>query len=140
MLRESDLSGSAVGKWGMQWMDIEMEGYVDNELVVSRTLLAAPVATTLEVKADRTTLSKDRNDVRISVKALDQAGNLMPYIDLPITIVIDGPANLIGPSTTSLKGGATAFWIRSTQDLGEVIVRIRSARFAPVETKILVKE
>lgn len=140
MLRESDLSGSEVGKWGMQWMDIEMEGYVDNELVVSRTLLAAPVATTLEVKADRTTLSKDRNDVRISVKALDQAGNLMPYIDLPITIVIDGPANLIGPSTTSLKGGATAFWIRSTQDLGEVIVRIRSARFAPVETKILVKE
>ena len=136
MLRESDLSGSEVGQWGMRWMDIEMEGYVNNEQVASRTLLADPVATSLAVMADRNTLTNDRNEVRISVKALDQAGNLLPYIDLPITIEIEGPAKLIGPDTTSLKGGASAFWIRSTQEVGQIIVRVHSARFAVVEILI----
>lgn len=136
MLRESDLSGSEVGQWGMRWMDIEMEGYVNNEQVASRTLIADPVATSLAVTADRNTLANDRNEVRISVKALDQAGNLLPYIDLPITIDIEGPAKLIGPDTTRLKGGATAFWIKSTQEVGQIIVRVHSARFAVVEVLI----
>lgn len=136
MLRESDLSGSEVGQWGMSWMDIEMEGYVNNEQVASRTLLSDPIATSLAVTADRNTLTNDRNEVRISVKALDQAGNLLPYIDLPITIEIEGPAKLIGPDTTSLKGGATAFWIKSTQENGKIIVRVLSTRFAVVEIMI----
>ena len=133
MLSESDLSGSEVGQWGMRWMDIEMVGYVNNMQVVSRTLLADPVATSLAVTADRSVLTNDRNEVRISVKALDQAGNLMPYIDLPITIEIEGSAKLIGPDVTSLKGGATAFWIRSTRELGEAVIGVHSARFAVEE-------
>ncbi|OUS05018.1 beta-D-galactosidase [Rhodobacterales bacterium 52_120_T64] len=136
MLRESDLSGGEVGHWGMEWTDIEMVGYVDNAPIITRTLLADPVATKLDVKADCPTLSQDRNEVRISVKALDQAGNLLPYIDLPITIEVDGPATIIGPNTTALKGGATAFWIRSERESGEVVVRIHSARFATQEVRI----
>lgn len=138
MLRESDLSGSEVGHWGMRWMDIELEGYINSEKVVSKTLLADPVATSLEVKADRTTLTNDRNDVRISVNALDQAGNLLPYIDLPISIEIDGPASLTGPKITSLKGGSTAFWIRSTSKAGTITICVRSTRFADQEIQISV--
>ena len=138
MLRESDLVGGEVGVWGMQWMDIEIEGYVENKKIVTRILLADPVATKLEVKADRSTLSQHRNEVRISVKALDQAGNLLPYIDLPITIEVEGPATLIGPDTTGLKGGATAFWIRSKSESGEVVVRIRNTRFAIEEIRVSV--
>ncbi len=139
MLRESDLPGSEVGQWGMRWMDIEMVGYVNNKPLISRTLLADPVATKLEVKADRLALTNDRNEVRIAVKALDQAGNLLPYIDLPIAIEIEGPARLIGPDVTSLKGGAAAFWIRSTQELGEVAIRVSSTRFSDEETRVFVE-
>ena len=57
MLRESDLSNSEVGRWGMRWMDIEMTGYVDNKPLISRALLADPVATKLEVKAGRLVLT-----------------------------------------------------------------------------------
>lgn len=138
MLRESDLMGGEVGVWGMQWMDLEIEGYVDNKKAVTRTLLADPVATRLEIKADYPAISQDRNEVRISVKALDQAGNLLPYIDLPINIEIEGPATVIGPDRTALKGGATAFWIRSKRDSGEAIVRVQSARFAVEEIRVSV--
>lgn len=138
MLRQDDLSGSEVGQWGMLWTDIKIVGYVDNNPIVTRRLLANPIATRLEVKSDRPTLSQARNEVRISVKALDQAGNLLPYIDLPITIEVDGPATLIGPDTTALRGGATAFWIRSKRESGDVVVRVRSTRFATGEARVSV--
>lgn len=136
MLCESDLKGGEVGVWGMRWMALEIEGYVDNKKVVTQSLLADPVATRLEVKADYPSLTPERNEVRIAVRALDQAGNLLPYIDLPISIEIDGPATVIGPDRTALKGGATAFWIRSKHEAGDAIIRIRTARFAPEEIRI----
>ncbi len=139
MLRESDLADGDVGQWGMRWIDIEISGYVDNTPLISRTLLADPVATTLEVKADRPILTDDRDEVRIAVRALDQAGNLLPYIDLPIVIEIEGPAKLIGPDTTSLKGGATAFWIRAKPEPGEAVIRVRSTRFEVEEIRISVE-
>ncbi|MGE4612121.1 MAG: glycoside hydrolase family 2 TIM barrel-domain containing protein [Paracoccaceae bacterium] len=139
MLNEGDLSGSEVGQWGMRWMDIEMVGYVNNKPLLSRTLLADPVATKLEVKADRLILTDHRNEVRIAVRALDQVGNLLPYIDLPITIQVVGSAKLIGPKVTSLKGGAAAFWIKSTQETGEAVINIHSARFAAEEIRISVE-
>ncbi|MCG8406908.1 MAG: hypothetical protein MI923_17055, partial [Phycisphaerales bacterium] len=52
-----------------------------------------------------------------------------PFIDAPIEIQVSGPATLIGPARPTLRGGATACWIRSSGATGTIIVTVSSPRF-----------
>ena len=70
------------------------------------------------------------------VRALDQAGNKLPFLLDPVDIVVDGPARLVGPNLTPLRGGSTGFWLVSTGRSGPVTVTVTSPRFAPTTVKL----
>ena len=91
--------------------------------------MSDPVATTLEVVADRDTIdATGRDSVRVMVRALDQVGNKLPFLMEPVEIAVDGPAKRIGPALVPLRGGSTGFWLESTGEAGEITVRVTSPR------------
>ncbi len=125
-----DGSGEDIlGKWGGTWPSVEFLGLVKGEVVIRRTFVRDPVATTLSVTPDRDAFGADHQDLRIAIRALDQAQNLLTQIDLPVQIEVSGPAEIRGPARRTLRGGATAVWLRSTGDAGEIRVTVKSERF-----------
>ncbi|GGL70077.1 glycoside hydrolase family 2 protein [Wenxinia marina] len=123
-------SAEELGLWGMTWEDAEVIGLKDGKEVARRRFVADPVPTTLEVIADTDSVGV-HDEVRVMVRALDQAGNKLRFLFDPVTLSVEGPARLIGPSTTPLRGGVAGVWLRAT-GAGEIAVTAACDRFAPV--------
>ena len=125
-------SKDELGLWGMQWESVTFTGYVGGKAVKTLNMVADPVPAELQVEADALTLKASEKDaVRIIVRALDQAGSLLPFLDEPVTINVTGPAKVLGPAVVVLTGGTIGFWLESTGGKGAVTVDISSPRFAP---------
>ena len=123
-------SKDELGRWGMRWEDVEFTGYVGGKAVKTMRMIADPVPTTLEAEADDLTLAaRGRDSVRVIVRALDQAGSLLPFLSDSVEIRVKGPAKLLGPNMLTLLGGTTGFWLESTGKAGDIAVEISSPRF-----------
>lgn len=123
-------SAEELGTWGKTWQDGELIGFIDGAEVARLKMVADPVATRLQVVADETALpAATKDQVRVIVRALDQAGNLLPFLDEPVNVEVSGPAKLLGPSTIVLTGGTTGFWLESTGETGDIALAVSSPRF-----------
>ena len=92
---------------------------------------ANPLPTRLEVQADSLTLRTDERDTtRVIIRALDQAGTRLPFLNDVATIKVSGPAKVIGPDAVPFQGGTTGFWLQATGEAGTITVEVSSARFA----------
>ena len=119
-----------LGLWGMQWEDARITGFVGGKPAKEVRFVSDPVATTLQVVADRDRIAATGKDsVRVMVRALDQAGNKLPFLFEPVEIAVAGPARRIGPALVPLRGGSTGFWLESTGTSGEITVTVSSPRF-----------
>ncbi|WP_108485098.1 glycoside hydrolase family 2 protein [Oceaniglobus ichthyenteri] len=132
ILRLGDVDENIIGKWGMSWPDVTFEGFVGDTRVATRKFSGAPVLTRLAVTPDRESFGADRQEMRVALRALDQLGNVTPFVDLPVTIAVAGAASLLGPDQITLRGGSAGFWLRSTGTPGDVRVTVSSPRFDPV--------
>jgi beta-galactosidase len=127
-------SGPEMGLWGMSWEGAEVTGLIGGKPVATRRYVPDPLPTTLEVAPDATTLdAQARDEVRVIVRALDQAGNVLPFLADAVRIEVEGPARLVGPAVAHLAGGTTGFWIKATGEAGPIRVRLVTERF-PVAT------
>jgi beta-galactosidase len=78
---------------------------------------------------DDTVLRADEKDAtRVIVRALDQAGRLLPFLDEVVHVQVAGAARLLGPDTLTLKGGVTGFWVETTGAVGDITVRVSTRR------------
>jgi beta-galactosidase len=119
-----------LGLWGMQWEDAAIIGLIDDKPVKEVRFAPDPVASKLEVVADRNRLSASEKDsVRVMVRALDQAGHKLPFLFEPIEIEVTGAAARVGPRLVPLRGGSTGFWLESTGAAGPITVTVTSPRF-----------
>jgi beta-galactosidase len=126
-------SPEELGLWGMRWEDATLTGYVGGKPVSKLTLVADPVADRLEVAPDWLDLSSEAKDsVRVIVRALDQVGNILPFLDEAVHVAVEGPARLIGPAELVLKGGTTGFWLETTGGAGSIRLTVRSHRLGDV--------
>ncbi|QQA43861.1 glycoside hydrolase family 2 protein [Pelagovum pacificum] len=117
--------GGAGGTWGMSWLTGKLTGYVDGKAVMHREFVPDPLPTTLEVEADADTLAV-HDEVRVMIRALDQAGNKLPFFFDPVEISLDGPARLVGPATPPMRGGSTGAWIKATGP-GQITLTVTQA-------------
>ncbi|MCZ4094408.1 glycoside hydrolase family 2 protein [Sinorhizobium psoraleae] len=118
-----------LGVWGMKWESAEFTGFIAGKPAASLRMIADPVPTTLQVEADSRTLrAEGRDSVRVIVRALDQAGNVLPFLNDAVDIMVEGPARLIGPGRIVLQGGSTGFWLESTGKVGAIDVTVASSR------------
>jgi len=119
-----------LGEWGMRWLDGRITGFVDGKAVAEVGFSGSPVPTTLEVEVDDLVLTAGEKDsTRVIVRALDQAGRVLPFIDDVVSVDVTGPAKLLGPRLLPFKGGIVGFWIETTGELGKISVRIEARRF-----------
>lgn len=126
-----------LGLWGSQWRDVEITGIVDGKPARTLRMVADPVATTLQVAADRTVIKAARRDsTRVIVRALDQAGNKLPFFDESVSVRISGPGKLVGPANIPFRGGSLGFWVESTNRAGRITVEVSSERLGTEHVEI----
>ena len=66
--------------WGEAWGGGVFRGYVDGRLAIRREYAHDPVPSCLEVRADDAAIAADGSDAtRVTVRALDQKGNVLPF-------------------------------------------------------------
>ena len=118
-----------LGLWGMQWEDVRIIGFVGGKPVKDVRFIADPVATTLEVVADRDTIGAAAR----TASASWCAPSISPATSCPSCWTRSrspsaGAAKLVGPELVPLRGGATGFWLESTGEPGPISVSVTSPR------------
>jgi len=118
-----------LGAWGQRWCDGRITGFIDGKPVAEVRLSGNPLPTMLEVRADDLELLADEKDTtRVIVRALDQAGRLLPFLDDVAKIEVVGAAKLLGPDILLFKGGVSGFWVETTGERGPITVTVSTRR------------
>ncbi|MBX5047275.1 glycoside hydrolase family 2 protein [Rhizobium lentis] len=137
VLDHRHFTSDELGTWGLEWIDGTFTGYIGGEPVASLKLAADPLPTTLEIVADSQTLkARERDSTRVIIRALDQCGQRLPFMNDSISLKVHGPAKIVGPINVPLQGGTSGFWLEATGLVGEITVEAVSSRFAPVTLSV----
>jgi beta-galactosidase len=103
------------------WGALRLEGYIDGKLAITKNYSGNDREQRFEVVADDKTLVADGADAtRVVLRVTDEYGNRRPFSDDPVSLRIEGPASIVGPSVLSLSGGVAAVWIRAWEVAGTV--------------------
>ncbi|WP_319518175.1 glycoside hydrolase family 2 TIM barrel-domain containing protein [uncultured Martelella sp.] len=113
IIRREDYPGAEFGHWGMGWQNVSFTGYVDGKVLKTVRYVSDPLPQALSVTPDSTSVANG-DCVRVMIRVLDQVGNKLPFLFEPVSVRIEGPAKLAGPSLFSLNGGAAGFWLNVT--------------------------
>ena len=74
---------------------------------------------------------RDRTDgptwdcAAVSLRAIDQNGNLLPYCGEAVQLRVDGPLKIIGPSVVPLRGGMAGTYLATTGEAGRAVLHCR---------------
>ena len=120
-----DLYTKYVGDWGGKSTVYRFDAIKNGKVV--KTVTKTPMnKMKLEFDAPNTILSeKTSYDVGVvRIRAIDENGNLLPYCNEAIKINIDGPLEVIGPDMISLRGGMSAFYVKTNSQKGKAKVTI----------------
>jgi beta-galactosidase len=115
-----ELYNKYIGDWGGSSRDYVFEGYNDGKLV--KTLTVSPVAEkVLWTEADHTVLKEDHTyDVaEVRIRLLDGNGRVLPYYNDPISLSVEGPIEIIGPSVVGMSGGMGGTYVKTTGKKGQ---------------------
>ncbi len=131
------LYNTYVGDWGGASKEYRFDALVNGEVVESITC-AAVQSKALEVKASHTTLVEGITyDVaELRIKAVDQNGNQLYYLQEPIMVKLSGPIELIGPSAVSLRGGVCGVYIKTCGKAGSSKVSLTAHGIEKLEIKL----
>jgi len=129
-------SEAELGQWGESWHGGKVTGFLKGEVVAERVFPADALLTTLEMVPDVThAKAEPDNEIRVMIRARDQAGNKLHFLNEPVFLSLEGPARLIGPECPVLADGATGCWLRLSDKSGTVNLTAR-LREKTVQTQI----
>ena len=117
--RLRDLYGKYIGNWGGESVSYKFEAYRDGKFV--KTVIRTPAKqTNLKIEAKRCVLIEENTyDVSyVSLKAVDENGNVQPYCQESVLLQTEGAVEIIGPKAVSLKGGMAGTYIKSCGKAG----------------------
>ena len=101
--------------------DLRIEGYLGGKLVATKNMSGLGVDQKFVLLPDDARLMADGADTtRIVMRVTDEFGNVRPYANDPITLSLNGPAELIGDNPFALFGGRGAVWVRAKETAGTV--------------------
>ena len=132
---ERSVGEADLGEWGWVWQDLSIAGLIGGKKVAEAWMTADPLPATLELRADAGTLERFES-VRLMVRALDQAGNKLPFLFDSVSISVNGPARLIGPEKVPLRGGSAGFWLVGTGE-GQIEVTVTHPRLDAAKVSLV---
>lgn len=110
--------------WGQRLRDLKIEGYLGDQLVVTKTYPARSTDAILHVEPDDLELLADGSDAtRVVLRVTDAEGHRRPFATGAVTLVLSGPAELIGENPFALAGGVGAVWVKTTEQPGEITLQ-----------------
>ena len=135
-----DLYTKYAGDWGGTSREYRFDAIMQGKVVKSVTKSPMNKAS---IKADayRTTLTDgDTYDMTtIRITAVDEYGNLLNYSNEPITISVEGPVEIVGPSVVPLRGGMGGTYVKTTGKEGSATVTISSPYLGEVKIPLEIK-
>lgn len=120
-----DLYTKYAGDWGGNATVYRFDAIMEGKVVKSVT--KAPMTrANLVAEPYKTTLTeRESYDVAaIRLRAVDENGNTLVFSTSPVSVTVDGPAELIGPSVISLSGGMGGIYLKTVGRSGEVSVTL----------------
>ncbi|MCQ2516938.1 MAG: glycoside hydrolase family 2 protein [Saccharofermentans sp.] len=117
-----------VGNWGGESTIYKFEA-IKNGKVVKTRLIKPMTEVRIVAEADHQVLSeKTSYDVAlVRIKATDEMGNILPFFGNPISLRVEGQAELIGPSVVNLQGGMGGTYIKTIGKTGKAKLIISSS-------------
>ena len=61
----------------------------------------------------------------ISLRAIDQNGNLLPYCSEAVQLRVEGPVEILGPSVVPLRGGMAGTYLATTGEAGRAVLHCK---------------
>jgi beta-galactosidase len=106
--------------------ELRINGYIGDNLVLSRSFSADVTKDQFSLKADDDTLIADGSDAtRLVFRVLDQYGAPRPFANGPVSFQISGPGIILGDSPFTLmddSGGVGAVWIKTLPNVSGTII------------------
>lgn len=123
--------------WGSNWQKLTLVGSIGGKKVVERSIAEDGIPAKLHFHADDTTLLADGADMtRLSLRITDHVDNILPYCNLPVTLTVKGPGQLVGENPFPMPGGRGAVYLRATRRAGRVVITATAARL-PVQQIVI---
>lgn len=132
-----DLYTKYVGDWGGKSTVYRFDAIKYGK--VAKSVTKTPMnSMMLEVNISSNTLTERTSyDVAsITVKAIDENGNLLPYCNEPISIQSDELLEIIGQSSISLRGGMGGFYVKTVGKKGRSTVTLSCPRVENIKLEI----
>ena len=135
-----DLYTKYAGDWGGSSREYRFDAIMQGKVVKSVTKSPMNKGS---IKADvykNDLLDGDCYDMTtIRITAVDEYGNLLNYSNEPISISVEGPAEIVGPSIVPLRGGMGGTYIKTTGKEGSATVTLSSPALGEVTLPLTVK-
>ena len=61
----------------------------------------------------------------VSLRAIDQNGNLLPYCSEAVQLRVEGPVEILGPSVVPLRGGMAGTYLATTGEAGRAVLHCK---------------
>ena len=76
----------------------------------------------------------------VSLRAIDQNGNLLPYCGEAVQLSVEGPVEILGPSVVPLRGGMAGTYLATTGEAGRAVLHCRMEGALDVEAALTVRK
>lgn len=118
--RVVELYGKYESNWGGKANDVTLKAYVGDTLVAEQTVGSSD-SVGLSVTASSHELAENAAyDVAcVWIKAVDQNGNVCPYVQKVVNLKTEGAIELIGPSQIALQGGMFGTYVKTVGKCGK---------------------
>ena len=111
----------ASGKAKPAMPELRIEGYVGDNLVLSKSFSSDVTKDQFSLTADDDTLVADGSDAtRLVFRVLDQYGAPRPFASGPVSFKISGPGTIVGDNPFTLmndSGGVGAVWVKTLSNV-----------------------
>ncbi|HTT88106.1 MAG TPA: glycoside hydrolase family 2 TIM barrel-domain containing protein [Acidimicrobiales bacterium] len=122
--------------------DLRLDGYVGDQLVLSRNFAGSTSGDRLSVQADDGVIMADGCDAtRVWFSAVDSYGAPRPYVTGQVEVSLTGPGALVGDTSFDLDatGGVGAVWLRSVLGVtGQATIQVKHATLGQAEASVVV--
>ena len=127
------LYGKYIGNWGGEVTEWRLDGRMGGEVVASITRRPTDrLKLEAIASATRLQLSDTYDMAAVRIRITDEFGAAAPYAQYPVTLELEGEAELIGPRIVTAEGGMCGAYIKTNGRSGSARLTVSCPQLDPV--------